>query len=380
MPPMPTPEEVLAERFPRVAVVHDWWTKPGGSEQVVLQILELFGQAELFLSILDRDAALADRLAGRTVHTSYLDRVPGARRIYPFLLPAMNSAYEAFDLSGFDLVVSSNHACAKNVVTGPDTLHVCYCHTPMRYAWDPSFLSGERYGPLGDAVLGPVLARLRRNDLVGAFRPDHFLANSSVVAERIAKFYRREATVLHPPVEVDRFLRTPRAPGDYYLYFGRLVPYKRADLAVAACARLGRPIKVIGDGRGEARVRELAGPGAEFLGRVDDAELPALLAGARALLFPGEEDFGMVPIEAQAAGVPVIAYERGGARDTVTDGETGLLFGEQTVASLCAAIEAFESRPWDERALRANAERFRPERFRSELARFIANAHLAGRR
>jgi glycosyltransferase involved in cell wall biosynthesis len=205
------------------------------------------------------------------------------------------------------------------------------------------------------------------------------VANSTTVAERIAKFYRRDAAVVHPPVEVDRFLSTPRADAGYYLYFGRLVPYKRADLAVAACARLGRPIKVIGDGRGERRVRELAGPGAEFLGRVGDAELPGLLAGARALLFPGEEDFGMVPVEAHAAGVPVIAYGRGGARDTVTDGETGVLFAEQTVESLCAAIEAFEARTWEEAPMRANAERFRPERFRAQLGSFIADAHLAGR-
>lgn len=374
----------LAQRFPRVAISHEWLTIPGGSEQVVMALLELLPQAELFTTVYD-PAPWPALLTERPVHASPLDRLPGARTQYPKLLPLMDAAFRSFDLGGFDLVVSSNHACAKNVRTReavPRPVHVCYCHTPMRYVWDPAFLEGERLGAVGRAVFNAALPRLRRTDLRGAEQVDVFVANSTVVAERIATHYGREATVVHPPVEVDRFLGQARTAGDDapYLFFGRMVPYKRADLAVAACERLGRPLVVAGEGRDLERVKAMAGPSTTFLGRVSDAELAGLFAGSRALLFPGEEDFGMVPIEAQAAGVPVIAYRRGGARDTVTDGETGLLFDEQTVASLCAAIEAFESRAWDERALRANAERFRPERFRSELARFIANAHLAGRR
>ena len=360
----------LATRFARVAIVHEWLTVPGGSENVVLAMLELFPQAELFTSVYD-PAPWPARLRDRPVHASFLDRIPGARRHYQRLLPLMNAAFESFDLSGFDLVISSSHACAKNVLTGPLTPHLCYCHTPMRYAWDPSFLAGERLGPAGRAAATALLPRLRRQDALAASRPDTYLANSRYVAARIAKFYRREATVLHPPVAVDALLETPRAPEDYYLCFGRLVPYKRVDLAIAACRRLGRRLKVAGAGREAARLRALAGGGVEFLGRVPDADVPALLAGARALLFPGEEDFGVVPVEAQAAGTPVIAYGVGGVRDSVVDGATGLFFAEQSADALADAIRRFEARRWEPAIARANARAFAPERFHAGLARAV---------
>lgn len=362
--------EELRRRFPRVAITHEWLTIPGGSEQVVEAVLELFPHAEIFTSVYD-PAPWPAALRERPVHTSFLNRLPGARTRYPKLLPLMNLAFESFDLSGFDLVISSNHACAKNVVTAPGTLHICYCHTPMRYAWDARFLAGEDLGPAGRLVARALLPRLRRQDFLAAQRPDAFVANSRHVADRIAHHYRRTATVIHPPVDVERFLGIPRRPSDYYLALGRVVPYKRVDLAVAACARLGRPLKVAGDGRALDAARALAGPGTEFLGRVADADLPALLAGARALLFPGEEDFGIVPVEAMAAGVPVIAYGVGGARDSVIDGETGLLFHEQTVESLSAAIERFEQLDFDEDELREHARRFGPERFHAELAELV---------
>lgn len=360
----------LARRFPRVAITHEWLTVPGGSEQVVAAMLELFPQAEIYTSVYD-PAPWPAALRDRPVHASFLDRLPGARRHYAKLLPLMNLAFESFELSGYDLVISSNHACAKNVVTGPGTLHVCYCHTPMRYAWDPRFLAGEKLGPGARLVARALLPRLRRQDFVAAQRPDAFVANSNHVAERIARHYRRQATVIHPPVEVERYLSVPRRPGGYYLALGRVVPYKRVDLAVAACARLGRPIKVVGDGRALPAVRAVAGPQAEFLGRVPDADLPDLLAGARALLFPGEEDFGIVPVEAMAAGLPVIAYGVGGARDSVVDGETGLLFAEQSVDSLAEAIERFERSRFYAADLRDHARGFEPERFRRELAELV---------
>ncbi len=350
-----------------MAITHEWLTVPGGSELVVLAMLELFPHAELFTSVYD-PAPWPAAIRERPVHVSALDRLPGARRHYPRLLPLMNAAFESFDLGGFDLVISSNHACAKNVVTAPRTPHVCYCHTPMRYAWDPSFLQGERLGPLGRTAARALIPRLRRQDALAAGRPDLFLANSRHVAARIAKYYRREARVLHPPVAVDRLLATSRGAGDYYVCFGRLVPYKRADLAVAACTRLGRPLKVAGSGRDLARLHALAGPTVEFLGHVPEHDVPSLLAGARALLFPGEEDFGIVPVEAQAAGTPVIAYGTGGAEDSVLDGSTGLLFREQSVEALADAIEDFETRTWDVAAIRRHARRFGPERFADGLA------------
>jgi len=362
--------ESARARFPRVAISHEWLTIPGGSEQVVMAMLDVFPQAELFTTVYD-PAPWPEAITSRPVHASFLDRIPGAARHYPKLLPLMDAAFRRFDLSGFDLVLSSNHACAKNLRVPPGVPHVCYCHTPMRYAWDPAFLAGEDLGRVGRLGARALLPWLRRRDLAASRGPSRFLANSTFVAERIRRFYGRDADVLHPPVDVDPLLGLERRDGGYYLFLSRLVPYKRADLAVAACARLGRPLKVVGGGRAEAAVRAQAGPGTEFLGRVGGAELPGLLAGARALLFPGEEDFGIVPVEAQAAGVPVIAYGRGGVRDTVVDGETGVLFGEQTVEALCAAIERFETREWPAGPLRDNARRFRPEAFRDGLAQAV---------
>lgn len=364
----------LRARFGRVAVVHEWLTVPGGSEQVVLELLEMFPGAELFASIYD-PAPWPSQIADRTVHASYLNRIPGARSHYQKLLPLMDRAYRSFDLSGFDLVLSSNHAFAKNVRTPPGALHVCYCHTPMRYAWEQDFLEGEQVGRLTRLALPALLRGLRRQDLRGAAQPDVFVANSRHVATRIERFYGRGAEVVNPPVDVERFLGSPRAPRDYYLVFGRVVPYKRVDIAVEACARLGVALKVAGDGRALASVRAGADSAAiEFLGGVDDEQRDALLSGARALLFPGEEDFGIVPVEAQAAGVPVIAYAVGGASETVLDGRTGVLFGDQDAGALARAIERFERLDLDEADVRANAERFGRQRFREELAAAIERA------
>src|SRR6202035_1267504 len=326
------PLDELRRRFPRVAVVHDWLTIPGGSEQVVLQLLEMFPQAELFTSVYD-PAPWPAQITERPVHASYLNRIPGAVRHYPKLLPLMNGAFRSFDLSRFDLVLSSSHACAKNVRTPPGTLHICYCHTPMRYAWEEGFLQGEEVGRLTRLLLPPLLSRLRRQDRAGAEGPDVFVANSLHVAERIARYYGRSAEIVHPPIDVEHFLGLKHSPQDYYLTFGRIVPYKRVDLAVAACGLLGRRLKVAGAGRALEAVRSTAGKNTEFLGNVSDAERDELLSGARALLFPGEEDFGIVPVEAQAAGTPVIAYATGGAAESVLDGRTGVLFDAQSPAA-----------------------------------------------
>jgi glycosyltransferase involved in cell wall biosynthesis len=367
----------LRERFTRVAIVHDWLTIPGGSEQVVLELLEMFPQAELFTSVYD-PAPWPAQITDRTVHSSFLSRIPGAARHYPKLLPLMNRAFRSFDLSGFDLVLSSSHACAKNVRTPAHSLHVCYCHTPMRYAWEEGFLEGEEVSRAMRLALPPLLAQLRRADLAGAAGPDVFVANSRHVAERIQRYYGRSAEIVHPPVDVDHFLRVERRPThDGYLIFGRVVPYKRVDLAVAACARLGRPLKVAGGGRALDAVQAAAAAGTEFLGKVSEHDRDHLLGGARALLFPGEEDFGIVPVEAQAAGVPVIAYGVGGAAESVLDGRTGVLFAEQSVAGLVAAIERFEALELDGALVRENAMRFGRDRFRTEMAEVIERALAA---
>ncbi len=360
-----TPDEALRGSFRRSAIVHDWLTIPGGSEKVLFELMELLPDAELFTSVYD-PARWPVSLRDRVINVSFLDRLPGAHRHYPKLLPFMNLAFESFDLSDFDLVVSSSHSCAKNVLTSSDALHLCYCHTPMRHAWEPRHLAGELGA--GQALAARMmLGRLRRNDLAGASRPDVFVANSNHVAARIRKHYRRDAIVVHPPVDVERHLHRPRREDDYYLVLGRVVPYKKVDLAVGACATLGRPVKVVGEGRGLEAARARAGADAEFLGYVPDYDMAELLSGARALLFPGEEDFGIVPVEAQAAGVPVIAYGDGGVRDTVVENETGVFHAEQTVTSVASAILQFESMEFDEYRIRANARRFGPARFRAEI-------------
>jgi glycosyltransferase involved in cell wall biosynthesis len=345
-------------------------TIPGGSEKVVLQLLELFPEADIYTTVYDPEP-WPDAIRKARVHTSFLDRLPAADRLYPRLLPFMNAAFESFDLRGYDLVLSSNHACAKNVITAPGTLHVCYCHTPMRYAWDPGFFAGEELGLVERALLPLLVGRLRRQDATASARPDAYIANSRHVAARIRKYYRRDSTVIHPPVDIERFLGAPRRHDGYYLFLGRLVPYKRADLAVAACARLDRPLKVVGSGRGGESLAELAGPQTELLGWVEDDALGEIVAGARALLFPGEEDFGMVPVEVQAAGVPVIAYGRGGAADSVVDGVTGILYEKPGVDSLCAAIERSEATSFDEEELRRGVAKFSPERFRNGISEVL---------
>jgi glycosyltransferase involved in cell wall biosynthesis len=362
--------EELKARFRRVALVHEWLTIPGGSEKVVAAILELLPQAELFTSVYD-PAPWDTTITGRPVHTSFLDRLPGARHHYRRLLPLMDAAFRSFDLSDFDLVISSNHACAKNVQTPPNVPHICYCHTPMRYAWDASFLATERLTRFERALVPPVTAWLRRVDRRRAEGPDVLVANSTFVAERIQSAYGRESHVINPPVAIERFAETKRDPGDAYLFFGRLVPYKRADLAVAACERLGRRLIVAGNGRDLDRLRRLASRRIEFVGHVPDAEVGPLFSRARALLFPGIEDFGIVPVEAQAAGVPVIAHGVGGVRDSVIDGKTGVLYNEGTIDGLCDAIARFEQLALDEREIRANSRRFAPARFAEAFAKLL---------
>jgi len=363
---------LLSDLYQRPAIVHDWLTIPGGSEKVVLALLDLLPGAELFTSVYEPEP-WPSQITGRPVHTSGLDRLPGARSRYRWLLPLMDHAFRSFDLRGYDLIVSSSHANAKNVQAPPGVPHVCYCHTPMRYLWDPGFLSGELPAP-ARPVARLLLPRLRRADLRGARQPDVIVANSHAVAGRIREWWGREAQVVHPPVQIDRFLSIERRPDDPYLVLGRLVPYKRAEVAVAACERLGRPLWVVGEGRHFSRVRQAAGPHTEFLGGIGDSELPQLLSRARALLFPGEEDFGIVPVEAQAAGVPVIAYGSGGALDTVADEVTGVLYPDPSVEGLCDAIERFESLQLDEAQIREGARRFGPDTFRRLMTRVLVDA------
>jgi glycosyltransferase involved in cell wall biosynthesis len=328
---------------------------------------------------------MSETIRGMDVRTSFMQRLPLVTRQHqPFLL-LYPLAFESFDLGGFDVVISNSSAFCKGVVTPPTTLHVCYCLTPMRWVWSyRSYVERERLGAAARLVLPAAISNLRAWDIATAQNVDRFMAISQTVAARIGKYYRREATVIYPPVNCATFTPQPNKEDDYYLVVSRLIPYKRIDLAVDAFTRLGLPLKIVGSGgRDEPALRARAGRNVEFLGRLSDGELQELYARCRAFVFPGEEDFGIAPLEAQASGRPVIAYAAGGALDTVVDGQTGVLFAPQTVDALVEAVRRAERTAWDPAAIRAHAERFDTCVFRSRLRSFVEESlagHRSGRR
>ena len=277
-------------------------------------------------------------------------------------------------MTGYDLLLSNKSGFCHFVTTPPQARHVCYCLTPTRFLWQyDMYREREGLPPAADLALRPIVARLRRGDYAAAQRVSHFVAISSEIQERIRRYYRRESTIIFPPVDVARFLPCGEAPGDYFLAGGRLIPYKRVDLAVRACTELGLKLLVYGDGRDRPALEKLAGPCVTFLGRVSWDELACLFQSARAFIFPGREDFGIAPLEAQAAGRPVVAYAAGGALDTVLAGQTGEFFADQTVESLKTVLATFDPRSYDPAACRTNAERFGTERFERELREFLFN-------
>lgn len=349
----------------RVALVHYWLTSRGGGEKVLEALCSLFPRAVIFTHVCDR-AALSPVFAGHEIRESFIGRLPLARRFYRHYLPLMPLALEELDLREFDLVISSESGPAKGVIVPAHTPHLCYCHSPMRYLWDlyPEY---RRHSGTAARLLMPFFFhRLRQWDALSALRVDRFVANSRNVAGRIAKTYRREAEVVHPPVDVDFFaFQKDGAARGHYLFFSRLESYKRADLAIAACNAAKLPLIVLGDGRERKRLQALAGPTVRFAGSRGADETRRLLHGARALIFPAEEDFGIVPVEAMAAGCPVIAYGAGGALETVEDGLSGLFFHEQSVEALLDALERFQRREkdFDPAAILARVRRFAPEHF-----------------
>ncbi len=353
----------------RVAIVHDWLVVNGGAEKVLSALLQAFPQADLHTLVNFLPAKEAGWLQGHRVVTSVLQRMPLAKRFYRHYLPLMPYAVEQFDLRGYDLVISSSHAVAKGVVTHPGQQHICYCHTPMRYAWDmkEDYLEKARFRlPLMEAYVRKTLKQLRQWDYFTSNHVDYFIANSHNVANRIQKYYRRDAQVLYPPVDTEQFLLNSEPREGYYLAASRLVPYKRLDLIIEAFkATPHRHLKVVGDGSEFERLKLMARAHdhIELLGYQPDEQLIHLMSHAQAYIFAADEDFGILPLEAQSCGTPVIAYGKGGALETVKDishgdDATGVLFEQQTPESLLAALEVFETQHFQPRACRQQAEQF----------------------
>lgn len=351
----------------KVAIVHDWLVSYAGADRVVDCMHHVFPDAPIYTLVYD-EKKMPAWFREYDIRTTWVQKIPFATRLYKKLLPLMPGAFEALDLSEYDLVLSSSSSCSKGVITRPDAVHICYCHTPIRYVWDFYYTYRANANPLVRAVMPGQMHKLRQWDKCAADRVDYFIANSRYIAQRIKKYYRRDSDVIYPCVHINQSPFV--AKEDFYLVVGRFTWYKRMDLAVAACTKLGRRLVVIGTGDEESRLKAMAGPTVEFKGGgLSDEEVRGYYLRAKAFLFPGEEDFGITPVEAQSAGTPVLAYGRGGACETVEDGRTGLLFHAQTVDSLAECIEKFEAEgvACTKEEIRAHSLQFSEERFESQL-------------
>lgn len=373
-----------AEALPdglRIAIVQYWMNGYGGAERVLEAWADIFPNAHLFAPMAS-ERGIPPKLRHMPLKTSFLGHVPGIKRWHRHFFPLYPYALEQFDLSEYDLVISSESGPAKGVITGPRTCHICYCLSPMRYIWDMYHEYRKAMSPLTRTAFSITAHYARMWDVSTASRVDYFVAISRYVASRIRKYYRRESTVIYPPVDVAAGYISPKIE-DYYLVVSRLVPYKRVDLAIAACNRLGRRLRIAGTGPEYGRLRKLAGPGIEFVGRLDDQSLRESYARCRALLFPAEEDFGIVPVEAQSFGRPVIAFARGGALETAVGlspggGDepaeaTGVFFDEQSPDAISQAMLRFETAESRFRpdVIRAQAEQFGIERFSADFTEFV---------
>jgi glycosyltransferase involved in cell wall biosynthesis len=358
----------------RVAIVHYWLTSMRGGENVVEALCRIFPQADIFTHVYD-PGKISGTIRKHKITPTFINSLPRAKQYYKHYLPLMPLALEQIDLRGYDLVISSESGPAKGVIPPADAMHICYCHSPMRYIWNMFHDYRERASWLPRLLMPPLCHYIRTWDAVASMRVDRYIANSQTVAARIAKYYRRNATVIHPPVAVDRFESVPTAEvEDYYLLAGELVAYKRPELAIEAFNALRRRLIVIGGGNLLAKMRRLAGPTVTVLGQQPFAVLRHHYARCRALVFPGEEDFGIIPVEVMASGRPVIAFGCGGLTESVVEGVTGLFFKEQTAAAIISAVHAFDQMQFDPRAIRVQAEKFSTNRFMAEFTATVETA------
>jgi glycosyltransferase involved in cell wall biosynthesis len=357
-----------------LALVHDWLNQIGGAEDVLEALVRLYPDSRIYTSIYAPDLMPA-HYREWDINTLWIDRLPGIHTHHQPYLPVYPLAWGGLDLSAYDVILSNKSGFCHGLQFDPSSsLHICYCLAPTRYVWQlDHYMAREGLGSVAGMGLRPLIAAMKRWDYAAAQRVSHFIAISTEIRERIKTFYHRDAEIIFPPVDTSRFEPSTEVD-DYFLIVSRLIPYKRIDLAIEAANRLGVPLKIGGRGRDMARLQALAGPTIEFLGYVPDEQLPDLMARCRAFLFPGLEDFGITPVQAQAAGRPVIAYRGGGALDTVIPGETGILFAEQTVESLVKALEQFDPAHYRPGRLRAHAERFDTTKFNQQIEDFVARA------
>jgi len=361
----------------KIALVHYWLTGMRGGEKVVQSICNIFPDIDIYTLVYNRDK-ISDKINSHRITTSFIQKLPLAKSKYQNYLPFMPVAIEQFDLSGYDLVISSESGIAKGVLTKPETCHICYCHSPMRYLWNMYFdyMKNEKPGFFKRNFISWYFNYLRVWDLASASRVDYFISNSHNVKNRIRKYYRRDAEVIYPPVDIENFKPGSRKK-DYYLIVSQLVSYKRIDIAVEAFNKLGRELLIIGEGPELKNLKKRAKSNIKFIGWADSAELASYYTEARAFIFPGEEDFGITPVEAQASGTPVIGYGKGGVLETVKDGETGVLFDDQDPYSLAGAVEIFESSDiGPSEKIRENSEKFSTEKFEERFKSFIEKKYM----
>jgi glycosyltransferase involved in cell wall biosynthesis len=358
----------------KLALVHDWLNQIGGAEDVLEHLVSYYPDAPVYTSIY-APGLMPDAYRAWNIHPTWTDRLPGIHRHHQRYLPLYPLAFHRLNLSAYDVVLSNKSGFCHGVRTGPETLHICYCLTPTRYIWDlDAYLARENFSTSVRLAARLVARLFRQWDRAAAQRVTHFIAISTEIQARIRRLYGRESTVVYPPVEVAERFAPSAVTEDYFLIVSRLIPYKRIDLAVQACTRLALPLRIAGQGRDRERLEALAGPTVQFLGYVPGDDLPELVARCRAFIFPGLEDFGITPVQAQAAGRPVIAFRGGGALDTVIPGKTGTFFDQFSVESLIQALQDFDDRRYDPAAIRAHAMQFDSAIFRHAITSYVDRA------
>jgi len=358
-------------KSPKVALVHDWLTGRRGGEKVLEVFAEIYPDAPIYTLFHFPGSQIPD-IEQKRIESSFVKNLPFLEKRYRFYLPLFPIAIELFDLQEYDFIISSSHCVAKGAIPRPDALHVCYVHSPMRYAWNQyaSYFSPEMLGFFSRKIIPPIIHRLRIWDESSSHRVDYFVANAKAVADRIHRYYRRLADVIYPPVDTD-FFGPGEVQEDYFLIVSALVPYKRIDLAVEAFNRTGQRLRIVGQGPEYQKLKRRAKSNIEFLGGISSEELRQLYQKSRALIMPGEEDFGINSLESQACGIPVIAIGRGGAKETVLQGETGVLYEESGIEGLSAALDKFEGMAFNKTTIRANAIKFSRDSFKKEISSYF---------